>query len=151
MMEERDSLKTLAQKSRAPLGTCWRVGIRAWTIEDRAGRGCMGREGTGREAGGTVEGGIREQLSFGCNNGRSAPCDEPCGPRLRQRPHLLGRQLEQDLPVLTQTHLLQIPDLLQRQQALLIDSKVGGGGGEVVWGTNNCYLSSFPSSCIVYT
>ena len=127
MMEERDSLKTLAQKSRAPLGTCWRVGIRAWTIEDRAGRGCMGREGTGREARGTVEGGIREQLSFGCNNGRSAPCG--CGPRLRQRPHLLGRQFEQDLPVLTQTHLLQIPDLLQRQQALLIDSKVGGGGG----------------------
>ena len=76
-----------------------------------------------------VEGGIREQLSFGCNNGRSAPCDEPCGPRLRQRPHLLGRQLEEDLPILTQTHLLQIPDLLQRQQALLIDSKVGGGGG----------------------
>ena len=153
-MEERDSLKTLAHKSRAPLGTCRRVGIQAWIIEERAGNGCTGSEGTGRgETGGKGEGdvagvgvadavgegalsggalageslgeGTQVQRSFRCDGGRGTPC----GPGLRQWPLFPGRQLEQGLPALMQAHLLHVPDLLQRQQALPRDPEVDGGGG----------------------
>ena len=37
VMDDRQSLRGKAQQSLAALGTCWRVGMRAWRMVDRDG------------------------------------------------------------------------------------------------------------------
>ena len=41
--------RTLAQRSLAPLGTCWRVGMEDWRMVDREGRPASGGEAGGGE------------------------------------------------------------------------------------------------------
>ena len=130
-MKERDSLKTLAHKSRAPLETCCRVGIRTWIIEERAGNGYSGSEGTGKgETGGKGEGymagvgvadavsggalsggalageslgeGTRVQWSFSCEGGRGIYA---LWSRIKAAAEISRERTQQGLPTLTQAHL----------------------------------------------
>ncbi len=96
---ERHFCTREAQLSRAPLGTCLRVGSEVWRMESSEG-------GCGAGAISVVGGGAGSD---------GTERDWGAGSWLRQSPASPGKQQEQGLPFLTQEHLKHFPELLQQQ------------------------------------